>query len=61
MSHSTTKANSKNNEGNGQLNVNRKNIANRFCERNGFIVINEEDTGIGDGYYMNDYVMEKNL
>jgi GNAT superfamily N-acetyltransferase len=44
-----------------QLNVNRKNIAKQFYERNGFIVIKEEDIDIGHGYFMNDYVMEKDL
>jgi ribosomal protein S18 acetylase RimI-like enzyme len=44
-----------------QLNVNRKNIAKAFYERNGFIVLKEEDIDIGSGYYMNDYVMEKDL
>lgn len=44
-----------------QLNVNRKNIAKRFYERNGFTVIKEEDLDIGSGYFMNDYLMEKDL
>lgn len=44
-----------------QLNVNRKNIAKRFYERNGFAVVKEEDIDIGSNYYMNDFVMEKLL
>ncbi|MCW3109879.1 MAG: GCN5-related N-acetyltransferase [Segetibacter sp.] len=44
-----------------QLNVNRKNIARNFYERNGFTVIKEEDIDIGGGYFMNDYIMEKDL
>lgn len=44
-----------------QLNVNRKNKAKNFYERKGFSVIAEKDFDIGDGYFMNDYVMEKNL
>lgn len=44
-----------------QLNVNRRNIAKLFYERNGFAVVKEEDIDIGSGYFMNDYVMEKDL
>lgn len=44
-----------------RLNVNRKNIAKAFYEKQGFTVIKEEDIDIGSGYFMNDYVMEKNL
>lgn len=44
-----------------QLNVNRKNVAKSFYERNAFKVIGEEDIDIGGGYFMNDYVMEKDL
>jgi ribosomal protein S18 acetylase RimI-like enzyme len=44
-----------------QLNVNRKNIAKRFYERNGFAVIKEENIDIGSGYFMNDFVMQKDL
>lgn len=42
-----------------QLNVNRQNNAKSFYEKLGFVVINEEDIDIGNGYFMNDYVMEK--
>jgi ribosomal protein S18 acetylase RimI-like enzyme len=43
------------------LNVNRYNKAKGMYERLGFAVIGEEDIDIGDGYFMNDYVMEKKL
>ncbi len=44
-----------------QLNVNRNNVAKIFYERLGFEVIRKEDIDIGNGYFMNDYVMEKKL
>ena len=44
-----------------QLNVNRHNNAKLFYEKLGFAVIREEDVDIGNGYFMNDYVMEKRL
>lgn len=44
-----------------QLNVNRKNIAKSFYEKNGFVVIREEDIDIENGYFMNDFIMEKDL
>jgi len=44
-----------------QLNVNRNNKAKTFYEKLGFTVIKEEDIDIGNGYLMNDYVMEKKL
>ena len=43
------------------LNVNRHNNAKMFYEKLGFTVIQEEDIDIGNGYFMNDYVMEKKL
>ncbi len=43
------------------LNVNRKNNAKAFYEKLGFVVIKEEDIDIGNGYFMNDYVMEKKI
>ena len=43
------------------LNVNRHNKAKAFYEYLGFKVIGEEDIDIGEGYFMNDYVMQKNL
>lgn len=44
-----------------QLNVNRNNKAKGFYEKLGFKIIAEEDIAIGNGYFMNDYVMEKGL
>ncbi len=41
-----------------QLNVNRNNKALHFYEKQGFKIIREEDIDIGEGYFMNDYVME---
>ncbi len=41
-----------------RLNVNRHNKAKSFYERIGFMVISEEKTDIGEGYFMDDYVME---
>lgn len=43
------------------LNVNRKNNAKDFYEKLGFAVIKEEDIDIGNGYFMNDYLMEKKI
>lgn len=44
-----------------QLNVNRHNKALHFYEKYGFKIIRDEDIDIGDGYFMNDYVMELRL
>lgn len=44
-----------------QLNVNRFNNAKTFYEKMGFEAIRTEDIDIGNGYFMNDYVMEKSL
>lgn len=41
-----------------QLNVNRHNKAKGFYEKLGFTVIGEEDIDIGNGYFMNDYIMQ---
>ena len=41
-----------------QLNVNRQNKAKDFYEKLGFTVIKTADFDIGNGYFMNDYVME---
>jgi ribosomal protein S18 acetylase RimI-like enzyme len=40
-----------------ELNVNRNNPARLFYEKIGFKIAYEEDIDIGQGYYMNDYVM----
>jgi GNAT superfamily N-acetyltransferase len=42
-----------------ELNVNRKNKAVLFYERLGFSIIKEVDVAIGEGYFMNDFVMQK--
>lgn len=44
-----------------QLNVNRHNTAKAFYESLGFEVLRSEDIDIGNGFFMNDYVMEKRL
>ena len=44
-----------------QLNVNRHNNARQFYEKLGFVAIREEDIDIGNGYFMNDYVMQIKL
>jgi len=44
-----------------RLNVNRENPAKGFYEKYGFQVVGEEDIAIGEGYFMNDYVMEKSI
>ena len=41
------------------LNVNRNNDAVHFYLSQDFKIIKEEDNDIGNGYFMNDYVMEK--
>lgn len=43
------------------LNVNRYNKAIRFYERMGFFVVGTEDIDIGDGFLMEDFIMEKPL
>jgi diamine N-acetyltransferase len=44
-----------------QLQVNRRNKAKLFYEKLGFAVIKEFDFDIGNGYVMDDYVMEKKI
>ncbi len=39
------------------LNVNRYNKARFFYEKMGFVIIKEEDIDIGNGFFMNDYLM----
>jgi ribosomal protein S18 acetylase RimI-like enzyme len=41
------------------LNVNRENPAIGFYRKNGFEIVQTEDIDIGNGFYMNDYVMRK--
>jgi diamine N-acetyltransferase len=42
-----------------QLQVNRDNKAKSFYEKLGFVAIDYQDFDIGNGFFMNDYVMEK--
>lgn len=42
-----------------ELNVNRYNKATFFYKKCGFSIIREEDIEIGNGFFINDYVMEK--
>lgn len=44
-----------------QLQVNRQNKAKDFYEKLGFKIIKTADFDIGNGYFMNDYVMELTL
>jgi GNAT superfamily N-acetyltransferase len=44
-----------------ELNVNRHNKARHFYEKVGFIIVREEDIDIGNGFYMNDYVINLHL
>lgn len=44
-----------------QLQVNRHNKAKDFYLHLGFTVIKEADFDIGEGYFMNDFVLEKKL
>jgi diamine N-acetyltransferase len=44
-----------------ELNVNRHNKALHFYQKLGFEIIKEEDIDIGNGYFMNDYVMRRVL
>jgi len=43
------------------LNVNRFNEAVAFYKKNGFDIIGEEDIEIGNGYLMEDFIMEKKI
>jgi len=44
-----------------RLNVNRYNPAFSFYKKYGFVVVAEEDIPIGEGFFMNDFIMEKRL
>lgn len=44
-----------------ELNVNRNNGAKGFYEKMGFFVASEGDFPIGNGFFMNDYIMRKEL
>ena len=43
------------------LNVNRNNSAIYFYEKMGYYIDCEEDINIGNGFFMNDYVMKKSI
>jgi ribosomal protein S18 acetylase RimI-like enzyme len=51
----------KNGEGSIELNVNRYNNALAFYQKLGFEILREEDIDIGEGFYMNDFVMFKTV
>lgn len=44
-----------------ELNVNRFNPALSFYKKQGFVIDSIEDIDIGNGYFMNDYVMSRSL
>jgi diamine N-acetyltransferase len=44
-----------------ELNVNKYNKARLFYEKQGFTIYEEKDIDIGNGYWMNDYIMRKVL
>ena len=44
-----------------ELNVNRNNKAVQFYERLGFHINREVDEDIGNGFYKNDYIMQKRI
>jgi len=44
-----------------RLNVNRENKASNFYKHSGYEIISERDFHIGNGFYMNDYIMQKQL
>lgn len=44
-----------------ELNVNRHNSAKQFYEKCGFEVVEAVDIDIGNGYFMNDWVMRRTL
>ncbi|MEO6550329.1 MAG: GNAT family N-acetyltransferase [Ferruginibacter sp.] len=44
-----------------ELNVNRYNKAVGFYKKQGFVIVEEQDIAIGNGYFMNDYLMRFQL
>lgn len=44
-----------------ELNVNKYNKARFFYEKQGFTIYEEKDIDIGNGYWMNDYIMRRVL
>lgn len=51
----------KNGKGSLELNVNRHNNAVAFYKKNGFQILKEEDIDIGEGFFMNDFIMFKKV
>jgi ribosomal protein S18 acetylase RimI-like enzyme len=51
----------KNNQNGLLLNVNKHNVAQHFYKKLGFDISYEEVIDIGQGYVMDDYIMEKSL
>ena len=43
------------------LQVNRHNNAKGFYEKQGFTVLDEVKLDVGNGFYMDDYIMQYNL
>jgi diamine N-acetyltransferase len=43
------------------LNVNRNNVAVKFYETVGFVIVGQENIDIGSGFLMEDYIMDKQL
>lgn len=44
-----------------ELNVNRNNPAVDFYQKMGFVIDREVNNDIGNGFYMNDYIMKKEI
>ena len=44
-----------------ELNVNRQNDAVKFYKKMGFEIFKEVDIPIGEGFFMNDYIMQKTI
>lgn len=44
-----------------ELNVNKNNTALHFYIKNGFALVREEDIDIGSGFFMNDYILKKEI
>jgi ribosomal protein S18 acetylase RimI-like enzyme len=51
----------KNGVGSIELNVNRYNNALAFYQKLGYEILKEEDIDIGEGFFMNDYVLFKTV
>lgn len=51
----------KNGAGSIELNVNRFNDALAFYQKLGFEILREEDIDIGEGFFMNDYILFKKV